>query len=112
VDQLRKPVHPGRIRSIPPSFSWIDREILHQRFLQKMSQEEMLLYFFLALVAGPQGTSFWSYQRIAKLLKLTQREIEGAIRSLVRKDLIAFRFPTFQVLALPQKKSQKEKSYQ
>ena len=111
MDQLRQPIRSDRIRSIPRSFSWIDREILHRRFLHKMSQEEILLYFFLVLVGGPEGTSFWSYQRIGKLLKLTQGEIEGAIRSLAKKELIAFRFPTFQVLALPQRKSQKEASY-
>lgn len=97
------PVRPDRIRSVPKSFSWIDREILHRGLLSELAQAEILLYFFLALVAGPQGTSFWGYRRIGKLLKLTPDEILAALRGLIAKDLVAFRYPTFQVLSLPER---------
>ena len=46
----RKPINPNRIRRITGSFSWIDHRILHDGYLEFMSQEEMLLYFFLVLV--------------------------------------------------------------
>jgi len=90
------------LRRIPPGFSWIDREILHRGILARLSQEEILLYFFLVLVAGPDGTSFWSYQRIGKYLKLTADEICAAARSLIQRDLVAFEYPTFQVLDIPE----------
>jgi hypothetical protein len=102
-DSLRKPILPDRIRTIPGSFSWIDRNLLHRGFLKILSQEEMLLYFFLVLVAGPEGTSYWGYQSIAQRLKITEDELRDALGALVRKNLVAFRYPTFQVLSLPEK---------
>ncbi len=62
----------------------------------------MLLYFFLALVGGPEGTSYWRYDRIAKMLLLSEDEILTAIRGLIKKDLIAYQFPRFQVLSMPE----------
>ena len=100
-EKLRKPIRPDRLRKIPESFSWIDREILHRRFLHALSSEAILLYFFLVLVAGPEGTSFWSYRAIGKVLKLTDDQVVEATRELLRYDLIAFRYPTFQVLSIP-----------
>lgn len=102
IHERRKPVRPDRIRSLPRSFSWIDRELLHRGFLRKLRSEEILLYFFLVLVSGPQGTSFWSFRRIAELLKLEESEVLEALRGLLRHDLVAYRYPTFQVLSLPE----------
>ena len=96
-----KPIRTDRIRAVPQSFSWIDRELLHRDFLKEMTQEELLLYFFLVLVAGPDGTSFWGYRRIGEMLKLTEDEIIDSIRSLIQRDLIAFSYPAFQVLSIP-----------
>ncbi len=103
MDDLKKPLRLDRVRSIPRSFSWIDRNLLHQGILEKLSAEEILLYFFLALVAGPEGTSFWSHATIAKLLKLSLDEVLTALRSLIAKDLVAFSYPTYQVLSLPER---------
>ena len=104
LDELRRPLRPERVRTIPKSFSWIDRELLHRGILERLSQEEILLYFFLVLVAGPNGTSFWSYRKIAKLLRLSEYEFSDALRGLVQKDLVAFHYPTFQVLSLPERR--------
>jgi hypothetical protein len=101
MDPKRRPLRPERIRTLPGSFSYIDRDLLHRGFLRSLGKEEILLYFFLLLVAGPQGTSFWSYGRIGKLLKLSEDEVIAALRGLLEKDLVAFRYPTFQVLSLP-----------
>ena len=35
----RRPIRPDRLRRIPASFSWIDREILHCGILAQLSQE-------------------------------------------------------------------------
>jgi hypothetical protein len=103
MDPRLRPISPERLRSIPKSFSWIDREILHQGFLARLEPEEISLYFFLALVAGPEGTSYWSHAAIAKLLKLPLDEVLAALRGLIRKNLVAFRYPTFQVLSVPER---------
>lgn len=97
----RNPVRPERIRTIPEQFSWIDRDLLHRGFLDDLSSDEIALYFFLTLVAGPEGTSFWSHSRLAERLKLTLDEFLDALRILIEKDLVAFDYPTYQVLSLP-----------
>ena len=105
MDDRRKPLRAQRLRTIPKNFSWIDRRLLHRGILQRLSQAEILLYFFLVLVAGPQGTSFWSYRRIAEILKLSEGEFVDALRGLMQKDLVDFRYPTFQVLSLAEEES-------
>jgi len=102
MDPRRRPIRPERLRSIPRSFSWIDRELLHRGFLARLEPQEISLYFFLALVSGPEGTSFYSHATIAKILKLSLDEVLAALRGLVVKDLVAFSYPTFQVLSLPE----------
>lgn len=57
MDPKRRPIRADRLRTFPRSFSPIDRELLHRGFLQALSKEEILLYFFLLLVSGPEGTS-------------------------------------------------------
>ncbi|MBI4601210.1 MAG: hypothetical protein HY721_04535 [Planctomycetes bacterium] len=101
MHELRAPLRTDRLRTIPRSFSWIDRDLLHRGFLGRLTSQEILLYFFLALVAGPEGTSFWSYKAISRLLKLPVEEVLESLRGLVLEDLVAFRYPTFQVLSLP-----------
>jgi len=102
-DRRRNPPRPDRLRAIPGQFSWIDRDLLHAGWFAVLSSEELLLYFFLTLVAGPEGTSFWSHGTIAKLLKLSVDEVLAALRGLIEKDLVAFSHPTFQVLSLPER---------
>jgi hypothetical protein len=104
MDPRRRPISLERRRSIPGSFSWIDRDLLHDGWLSALSKEELLLYFFLTLAAGPEGTSFWSHATIAKLLKLSLEEILTALRGLIEKDLVAFSYPTYQVLSLPERR--------
>lgn len=103
MDPRRRPILPERLRSIPRSFSWIDRDLFHRGFLARLQPGEINLYFFLALVAGPEGTSFWSHGTIAKLLKVSVDEHLDLLRGLIQKDLVAFSYPTFQVLSLPER---------
>jgi Helix-turn-helix domain len=110
MDPKRRPIRADRVRTLPASFSYIDRDLLHRGLLEALSKEEILLYFFLILVSGPEGTSFWSHARIAKLLKLTVDEVIEALRGLIRRDLVAFRYPTFQVLSLPEAPRRREGS--
>jgi hypothetical protein len=96
----REVIRADRVRTIPQSFSWIDRQLLHGGFLKNLTTEEIALYFFLVLVSGPEGTSYWGYQSISRLLKLPEDDLIRATAGLVKKGLVAFRYPTFQVLSL------------
>ena len=96
------PIMPERIRHISGSFSWIDHRLLHNGFLREMQPEEMLLYFFLVLVGDRNGVSFYGYDSILNILKMTLDQYIAARRRLVELSLIAFEDGRYQVLELPQ----------
>lgn len=91
-----------RVRRIPQTgFSWIDRRFVRDGFLSSTSSAEASLYFFLCAVADKNGVSFFGVRRIACALKLSEESVERARAGLIRKDLIAYRHPLYQVLSLP-----------
>lgn len=62
----RKPLVCDRIRKIDGSFAWIGHRFLRGGFFASLSQEELLLYFFLVLVADRQGLSYYHYDKICE----------------------------------------------
>ena len=101
----KTPIRFDRIRKITGSFSWIDHRILSDGYLMAMAKHELLLYFFLVLVGDNNGVSFYGYDKICRLLKLTVDEYAGARDALLKKELIAFKQGRFQVLGLPERGS-------
>jgi len=104
----KSPIMPDRVRHISGSFSWLDHRLLHHGFLRIMQPEEMLLYFFLVLVGDKNGVSFYGYDSILKLLKLTLDQYIAARDRLVELSLIAFEDGRYQVLELPKTPSYSE----
>jgi len=100
----REPIDPFRVRRIRGSFSWIDHRLLSDGYLQIMTPAEILLYFFLVLVGDRNGLSFYSFQRICHLLKMTPQEFSQAREGLIQKGLITYYQARYQVLALPEDK--------
>mgnify|MGYP000728292488 CR=1 FL=1 len=92
-----------RVRKISGSFAFVEHRFLQNGFLQTLNQHEILLYFFLVLVADRNGLSFYSYDKICTLLTITLDEYIRARDSLIDKDLLAFDGQFFQVLSLPEK---------
>lgn len=101
----KKPILPERVRKIAAGFSWIDRRIVRDGHLAALDATPSLLYYFLATVADVQGLSFWADPTVAKLLKLPVAHVVGARDQLVRQDLVAYRYPLYQVLSLPEVRS-------
>jgi len=99
----KKILNKQRVRRIGGGFSFIPHRFLTDGFLQTLSQEELLLYFFLILVSGRNGLSFYSYDSICNLLGLDLSEYLEARNRLIKKDLICFENNTFQVLSLTEK---------
>jgi len=99
----KKLLNKERIRRIHGGFSFIPHRFLTDGFLTSLNQKELLLYFFLVLVADRHGVSFYAYDSICSLLKLTLDDYLKARDALIKKDLIAFDGTLFQVLALPPK---------
>ena len=96
-------LNPGRVRKIKGSFAFVEHRFLRRGFWASLSHHELLLYFFLILVADRQGISYYSYDHICKATGLILEEYLKARNALIHKDLIAFDGFFFQVLSLPEK---------
>ncbi len=99
----KKILVPNRVRRINGGFSFIPHRFVSDGFLVSLSQEELLVYLFLALVSDRHGLSFYSDDSICSLLQITVNQYIGARNNLIEKDLIAFDGTIFQVLELPPK---------
>lgn len=99
----KKIINPHRVRRIEGGFSFIPHRFLTDGFLASLTQKEILLYLFLVLVSDRFGLSFYSYDAICSLLRLSLEQYIEARDGLLEKDLIAFDGTFFQVLELPKK---------
>ena len=97
---------PDRIRRITGTFGFIEHRFLKEGFFFTLTHCELLLYLFLVLVADRHGLSFYSYDKMCTLLRISVDEFILARDGLMEKDLIAFDGHTFQVLSLPQQRAQ------
>jgi hypothetical protein len=93
---------PERIRRIKGGFSFIPHRFLTDGFLDILNKKELLLYFFLILASDRYGLSFYSYDAICSLLKISLDDYIEARDGLIRKDLIVCDGTIFQVLELPE----------
>ena len=99
-----KPLVSDRIRNIRQcTFGWVDHDFLHRGFLNRLSQEELLLYYFLITVADRNGVSFYDYERICQFLKMGVDDYIRARDRLCERSLLAYQEGVFQVLTLPEK---------
>lgn len=109
----KTPIKPDRIRRIPRGgFSWIDRKFIRAGHIKTLPRESITLYFFLTAVADVNGMSFYADPTVMKLLKLQKRELIYARDCLLKADLIAYRYPLYQILELPAQVSYKPKQKQ
>ena len=92
-----------RVRKIHGSFAFIEHRFLRDGFFASLNHHELLLYVFLIIVGDRGGMSFYSYDKICTLLRVSVDEYIAARNSLIEKDLIAFDGRYFQVLSLPEK---------
>ncbi len=98
---MRDPLVSNRVRKIKGSFAFIEHRFLRHGFWASLSHDELLLYFFLVLVADRDGLSFYPYDKICSLLTIDIDAYILARNSLIDKDLLAFDSTFFQVLSLP-----------
>jgi hypothetical protein len=69
--------------------------------LRDLSTLEILLYFFLVAVSDRDGLSFYQDDRLASLLKIDLMALGQAREGLVRRSLLAYQPPLYQILSLP-----------
>jgi hypothetical protein len=103
----KKLLVPDRVRRPPEEgFSWIDRRFLREH-AAKLSGDAVLLYFFLAAVSDQHGLSFYSDSTIAVRLRMREQAVVEAREELMTHDLVAYRSPLTQVLALPRQRTER-----
>ena len=99
--QIKRVLHPERVRKIEGSFSWIDHRFVTGGFLRDLSTLEILLYLFLVAVSDRNGLSFYHDDRLVSLLKIDLSALGEARQGLVLRSLVAYEPPLYQVLSLP-----------
>ena len=92
--------NPGRLRQIPPQFSWIDHRLVREHYFERCSCDALALYLFLLTVADARGLSYYSQPRLMKSLKMGTLRFMQARHELMEIRLIAYQHPLYQVLAL------------
>ncbi len=97
---VKEPVLKNRIRKIPKSFSWIDHQLVRQRYIESCSHEQLALYLFLVCVADARGLSYYADKSIIKLLNMDMKTLSQARSGLIKSNLIAWQEPIYQVLSL------------
>ena len=93
----------SRKRKIMGSFAFIPHSLLRDGFFADLKHHELLLYFFLIIAADRNGLSYYSYDKICTLLRISVDEYIQARNGLIEKDLLSFDGYFFQVLSLPDK---------
>jgi len=96
----RQPLDPRRVRRLVRPFAWVDVRLRHR--LKDLDLVEIALLFFLHLAADRHGCSFWSDAAIARHLGLSEEEVTEARLALVRRGLVLYRYPLFQLLPFPE----------
>jgi hypothetical protein len=98
-----RPLEPNRVRKISGSFAFIEHRFLHDGFWDSLGHHQLLLYLFLIIVGDRNGLSYYSYDKICTLLRITLDEYILARNALIDQNMIAFDGYVFQVLSLPEK---------
>jgi len=89
-----------RQRKIPPTFSWVDHRLIRHHRLKCCDHSAWALYLFLVTVGDVHGLSYYSDAAIGRHLKMDPLQLAAARRQLEQADLLAYRNPLYQVLAL------------
>lgn len=85
---------------MPSQFSWVDQRLVRERYIDQLSHPACALYLFLLTVADAQGLSFYADRSLCERLSMTGPHLHQARVALIQLDLIAYRPPLYQVLAL------------
>ncbi len=86
-------LRPERLRLVPEQFSWVDQALVQWGLIDRLDARACSLYLFLVTVADAQGLSYYGAATLAKRLRLSESELQGARAQLIEIDLIAYQAP-------------------
>lgn len=98
---IKQLLRPERQRQVPQQFSWVDQALVQQHFIDRCEARSAALYLFLVTVSDAQGLSYYGASTLARRLRLSDEQFAAARQQLIDLELIAYRSPLYQVLALP-----------
>ena len=98
---IKQLLRPERLRQVPEQFSWVDQALVQQHFIDRCEARSAALYLFLITVSDAQGLSYYGASTLARRLHLSDEQFAAARQQLIELELIAYRSPLYQVLALP-----------
>ena len=101
------PIDAQRIRKVPRHFSWIDHRLVRDRHIENCSHAAATLYLFLVTVGDAKGLSYYGDTSITKRLSMDHSTLNAARANLIRAELVAWKKPLYQVLALDVAKGEK-----
>ena len=98
---IKQLVRPERLRQLPQQFSWVDQALVQQHLIDRCEARSAALYLFLVTVSDAQGLSYYGAATLARRLHLSEEQLGAARQQLIELELLAYRWPLYQVLALP-----------
>jgi hypothetical protein len=96
----KRPISLLRRRQVPRQFSWVDQRLVRERYIDQLSHQACALYLFLVTVADAQGLSYYAERTLAQRLSMSLSQLRQARQALITHNLLAYRRPLYQVLAL------------
>lgn len=103
LEKLRAPIRPDRIRRISnDGFAFVPHRFLRDGFFASLQHDELALYLFLLLAGNRDGVSFYRYDAICSILRVSLDDYLAARDALIARDLVAFDGTRYQVLSLPE----------
>ncbi len=101
MKSIKQLLRPERLRQVPEQFSWVDQALVQQHFIDRCEARSAALYLFLITVSDVQGLSYYGASTLARRLRLSDEQFAAARQQLIELELVAYRSPLYQVLALP-----------
>jgi hypothetical protein len=71
----------------------VDHELLHGKYLHRLSHEALSFYLFLVVVGDCEGKSFYGERSISGILRLSAEQFSRARQELITMGLIISRGP-------------------
>lgn len=96
----KQPLSLAQLRQMPKQFSWVDQRLVREHYIDALSHPACALYLFLLTVADAQGLSYDAEATLSRRLSMSQATLRQARQDLIERQLLAYRRPLYQVLAL------------
>ena len=89
-----------RRRTVPSSFGWVDHRLVREGLIRKCDKGALALYLFLIVAADADGLSYYSDAKTARLLNMTEQELQKGRNELLKAGWVLWDGWLYQVVRL------------